>query len=329
MKKIIILAIAILGFSFICNAGSWDIKFKRGDELKGTADEYENIYYSSDIFSFSSRSSDIELYSANSIFDYNEDDYVKGRIGFYENDKLIESIDCKFHVYGNSKSFCRPLNYKLNAKIIYHLKYKGNVRFIIRKYNDTNLDITVPFNSELKTFIDETNIKKYNIDVNDICSYIIDSIYDWKILFHPNMYCYGFHNREEGTHKNAYDLGLNDIKSKLEFDSILYDFKKLSLEGLYSIESITNYVKGVYTHIISKKYINDYFGNVNAGTRKWIKKYEEYNANIDYHQENIKKQFNDFMNSFYENSPVDVNTINTYDEVLAYVEYVLWNLNKI
>jgi hypothetical protein len=157
MNKFLFSAILLLIY-FNCNA-QWHTTHFEKDDLKGT-EEHDAYVYSCDIATFTWWSDDASAFrikTINGIFDveHNGDiismavkgssNYVNGLFGFYDcNNTLIlkRSISYIASSEGYDKVF---LNGKHGRNIIDYLEHKkGYVRFIIGRYNDSDLDFKVP-----------------------------------------------------------------------------------------------------------------------------------------------------------------------------------------
>lgn len=149
MKKFIFTVLLV--FISYASFAQWDISLKNGDELLNIPAHYFHVYYDdingAGYIAFRSNDDTFMVSAAKGIFDYNQNDLCKVIIGFYENDKLTNKIETNFTVGNNSKT--AGTFGEIGREIIMHLKNKGDVRIILPKRYDNNIDIRIPMNKNI------------------------------------------------------------------------------------------------------------------------------------------------------------------------------------
>ena len=143
----------------------WWKEYIKADELLGQEECYANVY-SGYIGRFIcwSNNTDIRIKCYDGIFD----DSRFAIVGFYKDGKMIDkeeyvSVDSYAgdydiaYISGRSHdyrfTYPEPDYMSIGYKIIHHLKYVGNVRIIVPKWRGADLDITIPMNPNLITYI--------------------------------------------------------------------------------------------------------------------------------------------------------------------------------
>lgn len=123
MKRFFSIIIMLLSIVFSSNA-QWRINHVKGDELKGTKDHYMNSFTAKndDAIIIQSDNSNIALYSDNGVFDISLNDDIDVIIGFY----------------------------KIGKQIINHIRYKGDVRIIASKFHDSDFDVRMTKNPNIR-----------------------------------------------------------------------------------------------------------------------------------------------------------------------------------
>lgn len=155
MKKIIFILSMTLLVCVNANAQMWSIKETNADELKGTNASTMVIFTDNEngsfCLNFETEGIVMGIQTHKGIFNYDTIGRVKILndviIGFYENDKLIDKITTSFLMRGSK--IAATLNGEIIVKVVQHLKYKGEVRFIVERYEDVDFDITLPMNKDL------------------------------------------------------------------------------------------------------------------------------------------------------------------------------------
>ena len=155
MKRFFSIIIMLLSIVFSSNA-QWRINHVKGDELKGTKDHYMNSFTAKndDAIIIQSDNSNIALYSDNGVFDISLNDDIDVIIGFYENGKLTKKTQTKFHSSMNYLDYAiLHGNYdenKIGKQIINHIRYKGDVRIIASKFHDSDFDVRMTKNPNIR-----------------------------------------------------------------------------------------------------------------------------------------------------------------------------------
>lgn len=161
MKKFLFFVFALFLFVGVANAQWHEPQSAMGDELTETPNSWIDLYYDSDgdiVFyqslDFTKGSNSISFYPNKGIFAYDDNNYAKCVIVFYNNDKLIEKITTKVWVSiatGDAYLFGPRdgTEHPIIKKIINHLSNVGNVQFIIPTCNTGDFDITVTKNPNL------------------------------------------------------------------------------------------------------------------------------------------------------------------------------------
>lgn len=152
MKKILFML--ILCFTFVnVKAQVWYITEKDADELTGMEAYTEIMFVRDDSYFFIfNKDNGIGIKTLYGIFDYrrlelSKINVVEVLIGYYIDNKLYEKETTTFICDEKyDLAFSRD---KTSLKIINHLKTKGNVRFVIKRFNRSNLDITVLMNKNI------------------------------------------------------------------------------------------------------------------------------------------------------------------------------------
>lgn len=167
MKKFFLFL--VMSLFFINVNAQWRESFIKGDELKETENCYANIYNSSNgYFVCWSDDTSIKIGTNVGMFDYDIEyssysyisfQYTNVIIGFYVGSTLTEKVMAEFYVPDGDENTAFTSDIKnegLGVKIINHIKTKGSVRIIARKYSGADFDIVIPMNSNLKC--DKLNI---------------------------------------------------------------------------------------------------------------------------------------------------------------------------
>lgn len=149
MKKIFALILMSLAVCVNANAGWWK-QYHKADELREQEAYYANVYSGSGgHFICWSNSDRVRIECYDGIFD----DGRCARIGFYKDGKMINMEKfVSIHQYSGDYDQVY-INEFIGYKIIYHLKYVGDVRIIAPKWSGADLDITIPMNPNLITDI--------------------------------------------------------------------------------------------------------------------------------------------------------------------------------
>lgn len=154
MKKIIFLLAMTLLVCVNANAQMWYIDETQADELKGTKASKDAFFLTED-GSCLIKGNDfvIAVKTHKGIFDYDgigDTRSIKVLVGYYVDDKLIDKDIIEFLI--SSAKFAFILNKTYYTKIVNHLKTKGDVRFVIERYEDVDFDITLPMNKDLPMY---------------------------------------------------------------------------------------------------------------------------------------------------------------------------------
>lgn len=163
MKKFIILLLFL--FTACSSSGKWKITYYKGDELKGFDECFLNVFTNKngDKVQFNSNECTILLTSSNSIFDIDTtincsfgipEDYIDVIIGFYVNgnltEKKIASFLCFKGIAKNAILCDFRDNEKIGKQIINHIQYNGDVRIIAPKFKESNFDVRMTKNPNIK-----------------------------------------------------------------------------------------------------------------------------------------------------------------------------------
>lgn len=143
----------MLSFCVNVNAQMWHINETQADELKGTKASKHAIFLTENEDSCIIKGDEfvIGVHTRKGIFDYDiigNTKFIKVLVGYYVDDKLIDKDIIEFLTTSGNFAFLYQ-NEKYYTKIINHLKTKGNVRFVIGKYENVDFDITLPMNKDL------------------------------------------------------------------------------------------------------------------------------------------------------------------------------------
>ena len=155
MKKILFVLAMCLMFCVNANAQEWSVIETKADELKGTNASTMVIFTDNEngsfCLNFETEGIVMGIQTDKGIFDYDTIGRVRivkdVIIGFYENDKLIDKITTSFLM--RSSKIAATLNGEIIVKVVQHLKHKGEVRFIVERYESSDFDITITMNKEL------------------------------------------------------------------------------------------------------------------------------------------------------------------------------------
>ena len=154
MKKFLFIIVMMLSFGVNVNAQEWYINEIQADELKGTKAGKNAMFINKDCDVICDIYGDEFLISVSidkGIFDYeviNNEISIKVLVGYYVDNKLIDKDIIEFSKLFNKTAILYQ-NENYYTKIVNHLKTKGNIRFVIERYCDIDIDITLPMNKDL------------------------------------------------------------------------------------------------------------------------------------------------------------------------------------
>lgn len=163
MKKFIYLLVFL--FTACSSSGKWEIIHCKGDELKSFDECFLNVFTAKngDKVQFNSNGDAILLTSNNNIFDIDTTincsfgipkDYIEVIIGFYVNGNLTDKKTASFSCFkGIAKNaiLCDFLdNESICKQIINHIRYKGDVRIIASKFHDSDFDVRMTKNPNIR-----------------------------------------------------------------------------------------------------------------------------------------------------------------------------------
>lgn len=155
MKKILFIVVVMLSFCVNANAQMWYIDETKADELKGTKASKDAIFLNEDgCCIIKGDDFVIAINTHKGIFDYDEignTRFIKVLVGYYVDDNLIDKDTIEFLI-SKPKWAVLLSNENYYTKIVNHLKTKGNIRFVIERYEDVDFDITLPMNKDLPMY---------------------------------------------------------------------------------------------------------------------------------------------------------------------------------
>lgn len=157
MKKIIFILAMTLLVCVNAKAQMWYIDETPADELKGTkASKHARFFTEDGMCAIKGDDFAIAVKTHKGIFDYDgicNTRYIKVLVGYYVDDNLIDKDNIEFSIKSTPKFATLFQNKKYYyTKIVNHLKTKGDVRFVIERYEDVDFDITLPMNKDLPMY---------------------------------------------------------------------------------------------------------------------------------------------------------------------------------
>jgi hypothetical protein len=162
MKKIF--AILVMSLTLCVNANAqWEICYNSENQIT-------HNYKSSNgnLFVTWADNDQIKLISKNGIFSI--ENTIRVRIEFYDKHNNMVDVDKNviFNVPVDYKAFSNAYTNDgdVRYKILYHLKYVGNVRIITQTFIGDIFDMTIPMNQNLIISVKDNNIYD-NIYVDD------------------------------------------------------------------------------------------------------------------------------------------------------------------
>lgn len=151
MKKTLITLLA-LAFSIHASAQWHEPILHEADKLLGQKEYYSNLYDAKvGSLLIWSNENNVRIATYNGIFDY-ENEHVPVIIGLYVDGELKRKVRARFYVRSGSEHQATTDNWfrpGIGKLIINHLKYKGDIRIVAKRYGRVDLDMYIPMNPEL------------------------------------------------------------------------------------------------------------------------------------------------------------------------------------
>lgn len=148
MKKFILAVIAVFA-AISVNAQGWETTYTQPDEMKGTPGYYTYCFNNNDaVFAYFSHTTDISgIVSRNGSFDTysSSNKFASIAVGFYKDNSLSYKTVYQYCPVGGDYSDAVSFNAEETATILAWLSRgrEYSVRFIIPRYNKTDLDFVV------------------------------------------------------------------------------------------------------------------------------------------------------------------------------------------